>query len=106
MTNLKYNTDVIIYETETDTDIESRFVVVKKGGGCRGKLDWEFEVSRRKLVNAKLLQLCPTLCNPMDSSLPGSSVHGIFQARILEWVVISFSKLVYVGCIDSNGLPW
>jgi len=30
--------------------------------------------------------LCPTLCNPMDCSLPGSSVHGIFQARILDWV--------------------
>ena len=35
---------------------------------------------------------CLTLCNPMDCSLPGSSVHGIFQARILEWVVISSSK--------------
>ena len=33
-------------------------------------------------------QLCPTLCNSMDYSLPGSSVHGIFQARILEWVAI------------------
>ena len=37
-------------------------------------------------------QLCPTLCNLMDCSLPGSSVHGIFQARILEWVAISFSR--------------
>ena len=35
---------------------------------------------------------CPTLCNPMDCSLPGSSAHGIFQARILEWIVISFFK--------------
>ena len=35
---------------------------------------------------------CPTLCDPMDCSLPGSSVHGIFQARILEWVAISFSR--------------
>ena len=34
----------------------------------------------------------PTLCNPMDCSLPGSSVHGTFQARILEWVAISFSR--------------
>ena len=41
---------------------------------------------------AKLLQLCPTLCNPMDSSPPGSSVHRILQARILEWVATSFSK--------------
>ena len=38
-------------------------------------------------------KLCPTLCNPMDCSPPGSSVHGIFQARILEWVAISFSKV-------------
>ena len=40
----------------------------------------------------KVTQSCPTLCNPMDSSLPGSSVHGIFQARILEWVANSFSR--------------
>ena len=38
-----------------------------------------------------VVQLCPTLCDPMDCSLPGSSVHGILQARILEWVAISFS---------------
>ena len=37
-------------------------------------------------------QSCPTLCDPMDCSLPGSSVHGIFQARILEWVAISISR--------------
>ena len=37
-------------------------------------------------------QSCPTLCNPVNCSLPGSSVHGIFQARILEWVAISFSR--------------
>ena len=37
-------------------------------------------------------QSCPTLCGPMDCSLPGSSVHGILQARILEWIAISFSR--------------
>ena len=37
-------------------------------------------------------QLCPTLCEPMDCSLPGFSIHGIFQARILEWVAVSFSR--------------
>ena len=41
---------------------------------------------------AKSLQSCPTLCDPMDCSLPGSPVPGIFQARILEWVAISFSN--------------
>ena len=35
---------------------------------------------------------CPTLCDPMDCSLPDFSVHGIFQTRVLEWVVISFSR--------------
>ena len=41
---------------------------------------------------SKVTQLCPTLCDPMDCSPPGSSIHGIFQARILEWVAISFSR--------------
>ena len=38
------------------------------------------------------VQSCPTLCNPVDGSPPGSSVHEIFQVRILEWVAISFSR--------------
>jgi len=42
-------------------------------------------------MHAKSLQSCPTLCDSMDSSPPGSSVHRILQARILEWVSISFS---------------
>ena len=41
---------------------------------------------------SEVAQLCPTLCNPMDCSLSGFSVHGIFQARILKWVTISLSK--------------
>ena len=41
---------------------------------------------------AKSLQLCPTLCDPIDRSPPGSPVPGILQARILEWVAISFSN--------------
>ena len=41
---------------------------------------------------AKLLQLCPSLCNPIDGSPPGSAVPGILQARTLEWVAISFSN--------------
>ena len=43
-------------------------------------------------MHAKLLPSCPTLCNPMECSPPGSSVHGIFQARILEWVAIPLSR--------------
>ena len=41
---------------------------------------------------AKSLQSCPTLCNPMDGSPPGSPIPGILQARTLEWVAISFSN--------------
>ena len=41
---------------------------------------------------SEVTQSCLTLCDPMDYSLPGSSIHGIFQARVLEWVAISFSR--------------
>ena len=43
-------------------------------------------------VKVKIAQSCPTLCDPMDCSLPGSSVHGILQARILGWVTVCFSR--------------
>ena len=49
---------------------------------------------------SEVAQPCPTLCDPVDCSLPGSSVHGILQARILEWVTISFSK----GIFPTQGL--
>ena len=51
---------------------------------------WD-RVDMRACVHAQSLQSHPTLCDPMDCSLPGSSVHGIFQARVLEWVAISSS---------------
>ena len=43
---------------------------------------------------SEVAQLCPTLSDPMDCSLPGSSVHGIFQARVLEWGTIAFSEAI------------
>ena len=46
----------------------------------------------QQCMHAKLLQSCPTLCNPMDNNPPGSSVHGISQARILEWIVMPSSR--------------
>ena len=63
---------------------------------------------------SEVAQSCPTLSDPMDCSLPGSSIHGIFQARVLEWVAIAFSKKnIYFcfidyakafDCVDHNKL--
>ena len=50
-----------------------------------------------KVAATKSLQSCPTLSNPMDCSLPGSSIHGIFQARVLEWDAIAFLGLI-ISC--------
>ena len=47
---------------------------------------------RNEVKWSEVTQLCPTLCDPVDCSPPGSSVHGILQARVLEWVTISFSR--------------
>ena len=62
---------------------------------------------------AKSLQSCPTLCDPIDSSLPGSAVPGILQARTLEWAAISFSiawkwkvKVKSLSCVQLVATPW
>ena len=52
-------------------------------------LSWKWK--RGKWKESEVAQSCPTLCNPVDCSLPASSVHGLFQARVLEWVAIFFS---------------
>ena len=52
-------------------------------------------------VKVLVAQSCPTLCNPMDCSPPGSSIHVILQARMLEWVAIPFSK-GYSQCRDRT----
>ena len=53
---------------------------------------------------AKSLQLCPTLCNRIDGSPPGSPIPGILQARTLEWVAISFSKLTGIRYLEIMGV--
>ena len=65
---------------------------------------------------SEVAQSCPTLSDPMDCSLPGSSVHGIFQARVLEWGAIAFSEetsslshsivfLYFFALITEEGFP-
>ena len=53
---------------------------------------------------SSVAQSCPTLCSPMDYSLPGSSIHGILQARVLEWVAISFSRGIFPTQGSNPGL--
>ena len=65
--------------------------------GALWRLYWTWEsfpyyVLSLSTATAKSLQSCPTLCNPIDGSPPGSPIPGILQARILEWVAISFSN--------------
>ena len=55
---------------------------------------------------SEVAQSCPTLCDPMDCSPPGFSVHGIFQARVLEWGAIAFSekeaKVIHIPVVMSQ----
>ena len=56
---------------------------------------WPTKVTKcltQLVLESEVTQSCPTLCDPMDCSLSGSSVHGIFQAIVLEWIAISFSR--------------
>ena len=63
-----------------------KFGLIKKVT-VQGKYESNLESSENEVI-----QSCPTLCDPADRSLPSSSLHGILQARILEWVAIFFSK--------------
>ena len=70
-------------------------------------------INGRPAAAAKSFQSCPTLCNPRDSSPPGSPVPGILQARTLEWVAISFSnawkwkvKGKLFSCVRLFATPW
>ena len=62
---------------------------------CNTQSESESEVARS----------CLTLCDPMDYSLPGSSLRGILQARVLEWVAISFSRGIFPTQGSNQGLP-
>ena len=62
-----------------------------------------------KVKESEVIQSCPTLCDPVDCSPPGSSVHGVLQAKILEWVAFLFSRVsfkprdqIQVSCITGR----
>ena len=71
------------------------------GVGCHFLLQHMKVKSEREVA-----QSCPTLSDPMDGSLPGSSVHGIFQARALEWGAIAFSGITHYLGPNSAGHLW
>ena len=93
----------------------SRFVIVFLPRSKCLLISWlqSFSAVALAAAPAKSLQSCPTLCGPIDSSLPGSPIPGILQARTLEWVAISFSsawkwkvKAKSLSCVWLLATPW
>ena len=83
-------------------------------GDCSHEIQRRLLLGRKAMINLKkseseVSQSCPTLCDPMDCSLPGFSIHGIFQARVPDWVALSFSRgssqprdRTWVSCIAGR----
>ena len=91
--NLRYVDDTTL-KAESKEELKSLLMQVKEESK---KVDLKLNIQKSKITAAaaaaaKSLQSCLTLCDPIDGSPPGSPVPGILQARILEWVAISFSK--------------
>ena len=83
------------------SNMEKLYTVSKNKTGSRlGLRSWTAATAA-----AKSLQSCPTLCDPIDGSPPGSPVPGILQARTLEWVAISFSNFTVYVYVNLHGKP-
>ena len=78
---------------------------VMKENNLQPRLLYPARISFKYESESEVAQSCPTLCDPVDCSSPGSSVHGILQARILEWVAISFSRGISPTQGSNPGLP-
>ena len=82
----------------------SVYVILNFLGGGEND-EGEMTMSLKRLLCWSVAPSCPTLCDPMDCSPPGSSIRGILQAEVLEWVAISFSrgkKLVRRAAMEKN----
>ena len=80
--------------------MQIRFIFIKYRVPC-------FAINNAKMLNYLSLpvtQLGPTLCNPVDYSLPGSLVHGIFQAKILEWFAIKKKKKFFLHNAEAKNV--
>ena len=101
--NLRYADDTTI-RAESEEEIKSLLMKVKEESE---KVGLKLNIRKTKIMSScpissvqfsSVTQSCPTLCDPIDGSPPGSSVHGIFQARVLEWGAIAFSEYdVWIG---------
>ena len=97
----------ICFTTSKDKNLSSSYVSWKFYGGniilCNpmGKRKSKYDLYENE---SEAAQSCPTLCDPMDCSPSGSSIHEIFQARVLEWIAISFSRMIYMVCIKWDKL--
>ena len=87
---------LIFYNEETDpAEVSSlllKITAFSRGGSHKSCPKVGYVIRAAAATAAKSLQSCPTLCDPIDGSPPGSPVPGILQARTLEWVAISFSN--------------
>ena len=81
-------------ESDTTQQLNNNMTHPKKIKKLKNKFQKEvtYLPAIKRFVHAQSLQLCPTVCNPMDCNPQGSSVHGILQARILEWVAMPSSR--------------
>ena len=87
------HSEAMIFSKHTDFQLSSWKAILSKIVNLSFFfLNWVLGLYLDFLEVSEVAQSCPTLCNPFDSSLPGSSLHGALQARILEWVAISFSR--------------
>ena len=113
---MEHGAQLIQSQSTSSQQCAEQTLMVSKKDTCRRSMHLEqssqcptrvcFHVS----VHDKSLHLCPTLCDPMDCSPPGSSVQGILQAGILEWIAISFFRgssrckdRTHVSCISCIG---
>ena len=109
--------DICLYAVSKSTFLEFSFInIIKYSAVLCSVMFWatrEIGLINLIFAAAKSLQSCPTLCNPIDGSPPGSPVPGILQARTLEWVAISFSnawkwkvKVKSLSRVRPSATPW